>query len=313
MEKDIIQLLIGLRKSQGELSKLLHKLIKTAKLNIDPSWISIILLIYREKEVNVKIIAGTLALTHPAVVQLLSKMEKLHFIKTSKSEIDGRIKLVRLTETGEKLAADLQVITELIRNEFEELNGKIIEDFTVQLKNLSALLGSASITNTTIRKLKAVQLKRVKVTTFKPELLKYFNELISECAKENVKPMEIRGRMLKNPVNEVIQKGGEVFFAYIDDDIAGTCAVLKISDNIYELAEITVKKSARGRQAGKKLALAAIGFAASNKAESLIVYVNEQPEAAFRLFDSLGFKLSEDGELTENEKQKLIKMQLVLS
>ena len=46
--------------------------------------------------------------------------------------------------------------------------------------------------------------------------------------------------ILNSPGEEVIKKGGEVFFALLDNEVVGTCAVIKVGRKTYELTKMAV-------------------------------------------------------------------------
>jgi ribosomal protein S18 acetylase RimI-like enzyme len=118
-------------------------------------------------------------------------------------------------------------------------------------------------------------------------------------------------RLLNNPEREIVKKGGEIFFAIINNVVVGTCAVLKIDDTTYELAKMGVTEKVQGRQIGKKLALTAIGYAVEKGALKLILYTSTKLSAALNLYRGLGF-VEVNGESNDRYKRKLILMELDL-
>jgi GNAT superfamily N-acetyltransferase len=56
----------------------------------------------------------------------------------------------------------------------------------------------------------------------------------------------------------ILQLDGVIFFARLDEDIVGTCALLHESPGVYELSKMGVDENFRGLGAGRRLLDAAI-------------------------------------------------------
>ena len=97
----------------------------------------------------------------------------------------------------------------------------------------------------------------------------------------------------------------------LENEVAGTCAVLKVDEATFELAKMAVDEKAQGKQIGKKLCLTAIGFAISNNAEKIVLDTNNKLEAAINLYRSLGF-LAVPHKYNDKYKRDLLRMELNL-
>ena len=73
-------------------------------------------------------------------------------------------------------------------------------------------------------------------------------------------------------------------------DVVGTCAVIRHSDRLYELAKMAVSPQAQGRGCGGLLVEAAIAFARQAGAEVLMLVSNSRLEPALRLYAKHGFR-----------------------
>ena len=74
---------------------------------------------------------------------------------------------------------------------------------------------------------------------------------------------------------------------------------------------MAVTEKARGKQAGKKLALAVIGFAWSKKAKFITLLTNNKLVEAVNLYKGLGFEIINENEFNEY-KRKVFRMRLEL-
>jgi GNAT superfamily N-acetyltransferase len=118
-------------------------------------------------------------------------------------------------------------------------------------------------------------------------------------------------KYLISPEKEIIDKGGEVFFALLDNEVVGTCAVIKVDRKSYELTKMAVTKKSQGKQVGKKLGLTVIGFAVSKRAKRIVLDTNHKLIAEIQLYHKLGF-VTIPFEYNSKYKRELIRMELIL-
>ena len=93
---------------------------------------------------------------------------------------------------------------------------------------------------------------------------------------------------LLNP-KKIIQNGGQIFFAIIDNEVVGTVAMIKNSDKVYELAKMTVKFAFRGKGIANLLMDRCIEFAIKQKAIEIFLVSNDSLIVARNLYDKYGF------------------------
>ena len=65
--------------------------------------------------------------------------------------------------------------------------------------------------------------------------------------------------MLRNPKQFFIDKGGFIFFAKLNGAIAGTFAMLKEQDNVYELSKMAVHEKYQGMKTDNRMMEFCIG------------------------------------------------------
>ena len=97
--------------------------------------------------------------------------------------------------------------------------------------------------------------------------------------------------VLSQPEKYIINKGGFIFFAKLNDTIVGTYAFMPLKDiDGFELTKMAVLPEMRGQKIGHKLLEHAINFARENKFKSLLLYSNRSLENAIYLYKKIGFK-----------------------
>jgi DNA-binding MarR family transcriptional regulator/GNAT superfamily N-acetyltransferase len=99
-------------------------------------------------------------------------------------------------------------------------------------------------------------------------------------------------RLLENPRELILDKGGAVLFAETPDlGVVGTCAIMRMKDGWFELTKMGVLEAARGRKVGEFLLAAAIDRAkAMGVADRLYLLTNRKCGPAIHLYEKLGFQ-----------------------
>lgn len=125
---------------------------------------------------------------------------------------------------------------------------------------------------------------------FDNTLAKDFANLNYEWLKKHfvIEPHDTE--MLENPKTYIVDKGGEILFAKTNNTITGTVALIKISDNYFELAKMAVAEQFQGNQIGKLLLEAVITYAQKHKIKTLMLESNRKLKAALHLYQKFGFK-----------------------
>ena len=95
---------------------------------------------------------------------------------------------------------------------------------------------------------------------------------------------------LSNPKQEIIDKGGFIFYAKREGEIVGTASLLKKSGSVFELGKMAVSGKAQGYGIGTALLEHCIGFAREQSAEKLILYSNTKLQSAIHLYKKYGFQ-----------------------
>lgn len=95
--------------------------------------------------------------------------------------------------------------------------------------------------------------------------------------------------MLTKPQQTIIDKGGEIWFAALDDKVVGACALLSMSTGIYEFSKLGVDASARGKGVARALLHHCRERAIAMGGHTLRILTNRSLVAANTLYQSEGF------------------------
>jgi GNAT superfamily N-acetyltransferase len=120
---------------------------------------------------------------------------------------------------------------------------------------------------------------------------------------------DIDVQVLQHPDQYILAKGGSILMAYVDNEVAGTVALKKSSEGVYEFTKMAVGDMFRGKGVGKELALAAIEKAKRLGALKIILYSSSRLQPALTLYTKLGFvNIPVDGPYKRSD----VKMELII-
>lgn len=96
-------------------------------------------------------------------------------------------------------------------------------------------------------------------------------------------------KSLSNPKEEILDKGGQIFYARIDGKILGTASLLNKPNGDFELGKMAVVEDFQGFGIGKMLIEHCFSEARKRNIPKLILYSNTQLENAIHLYKKFGF------------------------
>lgn len=134
---------------------------------------------------------------------------------------------------------------------------------------------------------------RIEILNYSEELKEPVKTLNIEWLGKYFKVEPIDMLQLSNPKEEIIDKGGLIFYARMNNEIIGTASLLKVNNSTYELAKMAVTNSAQGHGIGNILMHHCINVAKTMNLEKLILYSNRSLKPALHLYEKFGFTETE--------------------
>ncbi len=128
------------------------------------------------------------------------------------------------------------------------------------------------------------------------EILPFSNDLKDHFKEINLPWVEglfsveaIDQAQFDDPESVIIDKGGAIIFAKVQDKIVGTVALAKADDATFEMIKMGVKPEAQGLGIGRVLGEAIIQKAKDMGGKKLVLYSNSKLGPALNLYEKLGF------------------------
>ncbi|NAS30105.1 GNAT family N-acetyltransferase [Flavobacteriaceae bacterium R38] len=304
---------LGLGSRLARLSDILMREVQLvydyAKIDFDPYLFPVFKMLIDKKVATTTQICEALCVSQPAVTQALQKLKKKGLIDFNNDKHDGRVKLISLSAHGKKILPELKVLWKVIEDEVKPLTYKKTESLIVHLQHFEIQLKKEKISDRIINKYQKIMSQKTEIIPFESKYAKDFKDLnIAWLEKYFV--VEPHDSELLNACEEtIINKGGFIFFARIDEKIAGTFSLIKVSDTSYELGKMAVDPEFQGRKIGQKLMEFCIEFAKKQKWDHLLLYSNTKLENAIHIYKKYGFREIKQEEevpyLRSNIKMKL--------
>ncbi|MBF4615086.1 GNAT family N-acetyltransferase [Curtobacterium sp. VKM Ac-1376] len=102
---------------------------------------------------------------------------------------------------------------------------------------------------------------------------------------------------LGDPVGRVVERGGAVLVARLDDRVIGCIGVVPTTPGVFELVKMAVSPDHQGHGTGRKLITAALDRARELGARRIDLESNAQLASAVHLYESFGFRHLREDEL----------------
>lgn len=135
------------------------------------------------------------------------------------------------------------------------------------------------------------QNNEVKIEAYDPKYKEAFKALNEEWIKSFFVMETGDYKLLDNPEEHIISKGGHIVFALLNDEVVGTCALVKSEAPLtYELSKMAVSPKAQGKKIGYLLGRSLINKAKELNAEKVFLETNSVLVPAIKLYEKLGFK-----------------------
>jgi putative acetyltransferase len=96
--------------------------------------------------------------------------------------------------------------------------------------------------------------------------------------------------VLDDPKATILDGGGAIFLALLDNEIIGTAALMREHGDCFELVKMSVAPLHRGKGISKLLIGRCLGKAREIGVQKLVLYSNSQLQTAIKLYEQYGFQ-----------------------
>jgi ribosomal protein S18 acetylase RimI-like enzyme len=149
---------------------------------------------------------------------------------------------------------------------------------------------------------------RIEIISFTDELAIHFTNLNKAWVKKYFVMEALDEKMLSDPKHYYIDEGGFIFFALYNNEVAGTFALIKHSDTVFELSKMAVDENFQGKNIGNAMMEFCLQEAKRLQLKKVILHSNTILGPAIHLYRKYGF--TEVPDFVSEYKRANIKMEV---
>jgi DNA-binding MarR family transcriptional regulator/N-acetylglutamate synthase-like GNAT family acetyltransferase len=279
-----------LRRLSEKLTDQAAEVYKVYNIDMNPKWFPVFYALAEGEDKSIMQIAQEISHSHPSVSTIVKEMVKNGIAQEIANKADGRKNYIRLTDKGREINeriqvqyADVNAAVENALNETQYNIWKAIEEWEF-------LLEQKSLLNRVMDEKKIRESKDVKIIDYKPEHQPAFKRLNEDWITQYFKMEETDYKSLDHPDEYILSKGGHILIALYNNEPVGICALIKMDNDMYELAKMAVSPKAKGKGIGFILGNASIAKARELGAKKIYLESNTILKPAINLYHKLGFK-----------------------
>ena len=285
--------LLGLGSRFKKLSELIFKqcdeLYGSRGINLQSRCFPILQLLATHDTISVTSLAEMLGQTHPAISQMSKKLESQGWLYHESDTSDERRRLLALTPQGYELVDKLQPVwrsQEIVIKRLLEVSGYgLIENMALLERELEKQSLRARVEELE----KQNKQDQVEIIHFERRYAKDFYRLNKEWLDKYFYLESLDHEVLSNPQSQIIEKGGFILLARLEEEIIGAAALTTGEDSQLELSKICIEEPYQGMGIGEKLARAAINQYQATDFNRLYLESNRKLLPALNLYFKLGF------------------------
>lgn len=258
-------------------------------IELQGRWLPVLRVLHDRGPLTVGEIAEAVGQTHSAVSQLADRLVAQDWLETIADPADKRRRRLRLTASA---ASQMRAAKPYWRA-IEDLFAQHCREHDIDLlKTLAAFerVLTPDLAEQIVARAAAHGRDALRIVPFAPALREDFYRLNEAWLRKYFYVEEIDHHVLSNPESEILQPGGEIFFAMLGEDTVGTCALMLASEGVYELTKMAVDETRQGLGIGRALMEAAIAEFRRRQGRTLFLETNSKLTPAIRLYESMGFE-----------------------
>ena len=257
---------------------------------LEPKWFPVFYVLMQREHAAVTAIAQTIGQSHPSVSQIVKEMSRGGLVVTAKDPQDARVTVVSLSEAGQQLVPHLEQQCTDVMQAVEDLLAETQHDLWNAIAEVEFLLGQTSFFERVRTVHKARVQQTVEIVDYQTVFYDDFKRLNYAWIEQHFQIEAADRQALEHPDDKILNTGGHIYMALQAGEVVGSCALMRLDAETYELAKMAVAETARGKGIGFRLGQAAIPKARELGATKLLLESNTALAPAISLYQKLGFR-----------------------
>nr|WP_321237486.1 GNAT family N-acetyltransferase [uncultured Psychroserpens sp.] len=304
-----------MRRTYEKLQSEGDKIYNSINLNFKSSWFPIFYTIANSNRyLSVMEITDRISYSRITVKNVVKELEKEGLIEIKSNPNDKRSKLFKLTKKGENLKPRLETVWESFSTELQKIFNIDKDNFLESIKTVNDTLDKNSLRKNVLKAYFDFTLRNAKKEEFKAigELMVNVYSSLAGFPKIDKQPkyyemLKKVGDLTTNKNIELIVAiskqgkigGAVVYFKDMKDYGSGGTATKEKNACGFRL--LAVDSKFRGLSIGKELTNECINRGIKSNSEQIIIHTTKAMKTAWGMYESLGFKRSEDLDFMQGE------------
>jgi ribosomal protein S18 acetylase RimI-like enzyme len=130
----------------------------------------------------------------------------------------------------------------------------------------------------------------ITIVDYQPQHQYYFEKFNRHWIEKYFEMEPVDEFVLTQPEEAIIKPGGVILMALYDGAVAGTVALRKLENNVYEFTKMAVDENFQRKGIAEALSHASFKKAKELGAPNVILFSNSALKPAITLYEKLGFK-----------------------
>jgi DNA-binding MarR family transcriptional regulator/predicted N-acetyltransferase YhbS len=260
------------------------------QVDLQPKWFPVFYSLSETGEKSITDIAREIGHTHPSVSQIVREMAAKGYVIEKKGEEDGRKNFVILSPAGQQMREKMQPQIDDVTAAIEKAMKETHHDLWRAMGEWEFLLEQKSLLHRVREEKKIRESGQVEIVPFTPAYQAAFRQLNEEWITKYFRMEEGDYKSLDHPMEYIIDKGGYIFIALYKGEPVGTCGLIRMDKDEFELAKMAVAPKAQGLGIGYLVGKACIDKARSVGARRIYLESNTTLKPAIQLYHKLGFR-----------------------
>jgi DNA-binding MarR family transcriptional regulator/GNAT superfamily N-acetyltransferase len=279
-----------LRRLSEEMTEQAAGIYDLYQVDLQPKWFPVFYSLSATREKSITDIAREIGHTHPSVSQIVREMAIKGYVIEKKGAADGRKNFVLLSPTGQLLREKMQPQLDDVTSAIEKAMKETHHDLWKAIGEWEFLLEQKGLLQRVREEKKIRESARIQIVDFIPAYQAAFRQLNEEWITTWFRMEEGDYKALDHPREYILDKGGHIFMALYKSEPVGTCSLIRMDDDSFELAKMGVSPKTQGLGIGYLLGRACIEKARALGARRVYLESNTRLKPAINLYHKLGFR-----------------------
>jgi DNA-binding MarR family transcriptional regulator/N-acetylglutamate synthase-like GNAT family acetyltransferase len=279
-----------LRRLSEEMTEQAAGIYDLYQVDLQPKWFPVFYSLSATREKSITDIAREIGHTHPSVSQIVREMAIKGYVVEKRGTADGRKNFVLLSLTGQQLREKMQPQVDDVTSAIEKAMKETQHDLWKAIGEWEFLLEQKSLLHRVREEKKIRESAQIQIVDFIPAYQAAFRQLNEEWITIWFRMEEGDYKALDHPQEYILDKGGHIFMALYKGEPVGTCSLIRMDDDSFELAKMGVSPKTQGLGIGYLLGRACIEKARALGARRVYLESNTRLKPAINLYHKLGFR-----------------------